>query len=209
MAVSVEPRSAGSTDSGPVDQGRDEPVLLSVDRADRAVEFSAFMMEAWPVLGRTALLLSGDRYRAEELVQHALVKTYVAWNVARVHDPLAYARRVLVNLRIDTWRQLRREVLLAPADLPERESAGPSPMQRREDAEVLVRALRGLPVRRRRIVVLRYLEGLSEREVADLLGLPVGTVKSSSARGLTELRVALGGGQEDNSRMSRQERRPS
>lgn len=174
------------------DRAWDEPVVLA-SSGDRAGEFSAFMREAWPLLGRTALLLSGDRVRAEELVQHALVKTYVAWDVARARDPLAYARRVLVNLRIDAWRQRRREVLLAPADVPEPRQSAVSDAERREDAELLVRALRELPAKRRRIVVLRYLEGMPEKEVAELLGLPLGTVKSSAARGLAELRASLGG----------------
>ncbi len=168
--------------------------MILASSGDRAGEFSAFMREAWPLLGRTALLLTGDRARAEELVQHALVKTYVAWDVARARDPLAYARRVLVNLRIDTWRQRRREVLLAPADIPESSRPELTEAERREDAELLVRALRGLPLKRRRIVVLRYLEGMPEKEVAELLGLPLGTVKSSAARGLAELRVLLGDG---------------
>ncbi|HZL02835.1 MAG TPA: sigma factor [Cellulomonas sp.] len=63
---------------------------------------------------RTAWLLRGDAHRAEELAQQALVRTYAAWSRAGRGDPLAYARRVLVNLRVDTWRR-RRRVLV---DLP-------------------------------------------------------------------------------------------
>ncbi|NTW42199.1 MAG: SigE family RNA polymerase sigma factor, partial [Cellulomonadaceae bacterium] len=70
-----------------------EQVLLVVSRGDRDAEFSAFMAAAAPALGRMALSLCGDAHRAEELVQQAFVRTYVAWGRARDGDPLIYARR--------------------------------------------------------------------------------------------------------------------
>lgn len=156
------------------------------ERIGRDAEFSAFMAEAEPVLGRMAFLLTGDRHRAEELVQQALVRTYVAWPRARDRDPLAYARRVLANARIDAWRKHRREVLTAPGDLPHGGHDGPSGQH--ADRDLLVRALSRLPDRRRRVVVLRYLLDLGEREVADDLGISVGAVKSAASRGLAQLR---------------------
>ena len=74
---------------------QDDPVLrsheLHVDvepvRRDRATEFSEFMAEAQPVLWRMAWLLTGDVHRSEDLVQQALVRTYVAWPRARATDP--------------------------------------------------------------------------------------------------------------------------
>ena len=68
------------------------------------------MATATPALARTAWLLCGDAHRAE-VVQQALMRTYLAWSTARQRDPLAYTRRTLANLRIDTWRKHRREVL--------------------------------------------------------------------------------------------------
>lgn len=156
---------------------------------DRDAEFSAFMVSASPALARTAWLLCGDVHRAEELVQRALMNTYLAWPKARQGDPLAYARRTLANLRIDTWRRHRREVITAPTDLPEPWTAGPAAQH--ADRDQLVRALATLTPRQRRIVVLRHLEGLSEREVADDLGVSLGTVKSTASRGLGQLRAAL------------------
>ncbi|VTR77107.1 RNA polymerase sigma-E factor [Cellulomonas hominis] len=166
------------------------PVPGRATAAGRDAEFAAFMTTAAPALARTAWLLCGDAHQADELVQQALVRTYLAWPRARERDPLAYARRVLANLRIDTWRRRRREVLVDPVDLPH--GAAPSGADRQADRDQLVRALATLSARQRRVVVLRHLEGLSEAEVADDLGVSVGTVKSTASRALARLRDSLG-----------------
>lgn len=158
-------------------------------RRTRDAEFSAFMAEAEPLLVRTAWLLCGDGHRAEELVQTALVRTYVAWPRAKATDPLAYARRVIANARIDSWRKHRREQLLPPEDLPPLQVS--SSEHAHAEREELVQALLQLSVRRRRVIVLRYLLDLPERQVADDLGISLGTVKSTASRGLAQLRVLL------------------
>lgn len=154
---------------------------------DLDAEFTAFMAEHADTLLHTAWLLVGSMDRAEELTQQALVRTYGAWRRAR-EDPLPYARRVLVNLRVDTWRRRRREVLTD--DVPEAgaEAAGHG---RAEDRDQLVRALALLTPRQRRVVVLRYLVDLSEADVAADLGVTTGTVKTTASRGLATLRAAL------------------
>lgn len=157
--------------------------------ADRDAEFTAFATGARAELGRTAWLLTGDTHQAAELVQVALVRTYVAWPRARAGEPLAYARRVLANARIDGWRRRRREVLVAPADLPE--TAAPDDAARHE-RDRLARALATLSPGQRRVVVLRYFVGLSEQETADDLGVSTGTVKAQASRGLRRLREELG-----------------
>lgn len=173
------------------DSGEHVDVLAVGSERIRTGEFEVFAAEAAPALARTAWLLTGDVRQAEELVQQALIRTYLAWPRARSRDPLAYARRTLANLRIDTWRARRREVLTAPAQLPDGVVA--SSAERVAERDQLVRALALLSARTRRVVVLRYLEGLSEREVADDLGVSLGTVKSTASRGLAQLRAALGG----------------
>jgi RNA polymerase sigma-70 factor (sigma-E family) len=190
MPIPLAPRSAAPVDD---DVSHDEVSVLPVGRAPRAgavdAEFTAFMQEHSATLLRTAWLLVGDAHRAEELVQQALVRTYASWSRARADDPLAYARRVLVNLRIDTWRRRRREVLSAPEDLPETGvSAGHGPS---DDRDQLVRALSLLSPRQRRVVVLRHFVGLPEAEVAAELGVSVGTVKSTASRSLATLRRTL------------------
>lgn len=168
-----------------------EVVVDAPAPAGRDAEFTAFMTEAEPLLTRTAWLLCGDAHRAEELVQQTLVRTYVAWPRARAGDPVAYARRTLSNLRIDTWRKHRREVLVEPGAVGPG-TAIPSQAQQHAERDALVRALARLPERRRRVVVLRYLLDLPEHEVADDLDISVGTVKSTAARGLAQLRDLLG-----------------
>ena len=158
--------------------------------ARRDEDFAAFMAESSPALLHTAWLLCGDAHRAEELTQQALVKTYVSWARALRTDPLAYARRTLANQRIDTWRRTRREVLLSPEDMPS--GAVTADTARLVDRDLLARALATLPARQRRIVVLRHFIGLSEAEVADDLGVSVGTVKSTASRALSALRAQLG-----------------
>lgn len=176
---------AVSGDDAPSEHGS----CTAVGAGDRDAEFTAFMAQAAPALARTAWLLCGNEHRAEELVQQALMRTYLSWSTARERDPLAYARRTLANLRIDAWRKHRREVLMAPSEVPEGEiDAG---ADRHAERDRLVRALATLSARQRRVVVLRHLEGLSEREVAEDLGVSVGTVKSTASRGLVRLRTVL------------------
>jgi RNA polymerase sigma-70 factor (sigma-E family) len=163
---------------------------VSDARSDRDEEFIAFVATAREHLGKTAWMLTGDTHLAAELVQDALVRTYVAWPRARQGDPLAYARRVLANARIDLWRRRRRELLQEPAALPEAARISESTVVEQRDE--LVRALARLTSRQRRVVVLRYLVGLTEREVAEDLGVSVGTVKSQASRGLQLLREHLG-----------------
>jgi RNA polymerase sigma-70 factor (sigma-E family) len=164
-------------------------VVPSGPRQGRDVEFAAFMTAQSGELLRTAWLLVGDARQAEELVQAALVRTYAAWNRVRTEDTLRYARRVLANLRVDTWRRRRREVLAAPDAMPEPSETGAQ--ERVDDRDQLVRALALLTPRQRRIVVLRHLVGLSDADVAADLGVSVGTVKSTASRGLATLRAAL------------------
>lgn len=173
-------------------------VVVPPTPMDREREFEAFMLEATPALARTAWLLCGDVHRAEDLVQQALMRTYVSWSTARQRDPLAYTRRVLANLRIDTWRKHRREVLTPLDELPH--EGVDSGADERAERDRLVRALSTLTARQRRIVVLRHLVGLSEREVADDLGVSLGTVKSTASRGLAQLRAALAEGPDGSAR---------
>ncbi|MGY4645199.1 RNA polymerase sigma-70 factor (sigma-E family) [Cellulomonas sp. URHB0016] len=190
VSDSDPPRSPSST-VGP-GLAADETGVLTTGgrRADRDAEFTAFVAAAKGELGKTAWLLTGDAHLAAELVQDALVRTYVAWPRARDGDPLAYARRVLANSRIDMWRRRRREVLSPPASFPDSARLDESVVVDHRDE--LVRALARLTTRQRRVVVLRYLVGLTEREVAADLGVSVGTVKSQSSRGLSLLRTHLG-----------------
>jgi RNA polymerase sigma-70 factor (sigma-E family) len=153
-------------------------------KASRDAEFTAFVDQASPGLVRMAYALTGSADAAHELVQAALVKTYVAWPRIRKGEALAYTRRVVANQRIDTWRSTRREV---STDTPPDAHVATDP--RVEHRDEIVRMLTRLPEQQRKVVVLRYYNDLSEQAVADLLGISVGAVKSAASRGLAALRT--------------------
>jgi len=150
------------------------------------------MDQAGPSLLRTAWFLTGDADHAQELTQAAFVKTYVVWHKIDHDRALAYARRCLVNHKIDVWRATRHEVV---ADFAGAEFE-PGPASRPHDGAVaaadhrddLVRRLSRLPEQQRKIVVLRYYADQSEAAVAEALGISVGAVKSAASRGLASLR---------------------
>lgn len=155
----------------------------------RDEHFEAFVADVGPYLLRIALLLSGDRDHAEDLVQTTFERTYRSWDRARSTDPRAYARKVLMNLRIDRWRGASREVPTAPDTLPQRTT--PSHADAVDNRNEVVRALAELPVAQRRVVVLRHLLDLTESETASELAVSIGTVKSHNARALARLRTLL------------------
>jgi RNA polymerase sigma-70 factor (sigma-E family) len=153
----------------------------------RDEDFGAYVADRRPHLYRSAWLLCGDPHRAEDLVQEALTKLYIAWpRVSRVGNIDAYVRRMLVNGHIDDGRRpWRRERLTA--QLPELAS---TPEPGLESDELWV-ALRALPAGQRRVVVLRHYWGLSIDETAHDLGVGVGTVKSQTSTALAALRRIL------------------
>ena len=164
---------------------------MRLSKADRDTSFSVFMDQAGPALLRTAWFLTGDADRAQELTQAAFVKTYVAWPKIDRNTALAYARRCLVNHKIDVWRATRHEVAAVTATGLEHTSASQShdgAMGTTDHRDDLVRRLSRLPEQQRKIVVLRYYADQSEASVADALGISIGTVKSAASRGLASLR---------------------
>jgi len=191
--VKPEPISFPVPEGSELLENRDaQPRVPVQEVGDRAEQFSAFVASAGPYLLHTAELLCGDKSRAKDLVQATFERTYRSWSKARDGDPRAYARHILVNLRIDGWRRTRRELLYAPVDLPD--TATPDHAAAVVARNSVVRALARLPVKQRRVVVLRHLLDLTEPEVARELGISVGTVKSHNARALARLRVILAEG---------------
>lgn len=153
--------------------------------------FRGFVAARQHALLRTAFLLTGDQGLAEDLVQTALEKTLRRWSVGGEPASLeAYVRRVMYREQVSRWRR-RRLVEVPAADLPEwrLESRGDDAV---EDHLVLQRALQQLGRRQRAVLVLRYFEDLSEQQVADVLGISLGTVKSQAHRGLARLREVFG-----------------
>jgi RNA polymerase sigma-70 factor (sigma-E family) len=151
-------------------------------------EFREFAAAGFPRLRRAAFLLTGHHQQAEDAAQTALVKTYAAWSRIRRDDPYAYARRVLANHITDQWRRPIRERTGAP--VPEQ----PVPRDLAEDVarqRWLLGALAGLTERERLVIVMRHYFDMAEAEVAAVLNIAVGSVKSLNSRGLQKLRVSV------------------
>jgi RNA polymerase sigma-70 factor (sigma-E family) len=153
-----------------------------------ADDFGQFMASRWPGLVRLAYGLTGDRWVAEDIAQAALASAYAAWwRVRRADDPDAYVRRILINACNSRFRRRRvTEDPRAMAELPDSRLADPSDIVGERAA--LIAAVRQLPPRQRAIVVLRYLEDLSDAQVAVVLGCSAGTVRSQASRALAKLR---------------------
>ncbi|MEU1087433.1 SigE family RNA polymerase sigma factor [Streptomyces sp. NPDC005576] len=151
--------------------------------------FSSYVRARGPVLLRTARSLTANPSDAEDLLQTALAKTYVAWERIEDHGALdGYVRRALVNTRTSQWRK-RKVDEYACDDLPEPATApAPDPAEHQSLHDAMWRAVLKLPDRQRAMVVLRYYEDLSEVQTAEVLGVSVGTVKSAVSRALRKLR---------------------
>ncbi|MEU3857896.1 SigE family RNA polymerase sigma factor [Streptomyces sp. NPDC028722] len=163
-------------------------------------EFTAYVQERRASLYATAYHLTGDRFAAEDLLQSALFSTYRAWE--RISDKAAvggYLRRTMTNLHISAWR--RRKLNEYPTEeLPETPGETDA-MRGTELRAVLWQALARLPELQRTMLVLRYYEGRTDPEIAEILGISVGTVKSSIWRSLRRLRddEVLGFGRDEES----------
>jgi RNA polymerase sigma-70 factor (sigma-E family) len=139
-------------------------------------------------LVRLASLLLDDVGASEEIVQEAYIRVYE--RLQQVNDPLPYLRRTVVNLSRSALRHrqvVRRHAPLPPPDAPGADEGAYDAVARRDITE----ALRSLPRRQREAVVLRYFGDLSEAEVASIMGVTLGTVKSSCSRGLDALAAHL------------------
>jgi RNA polymerase sigma-70 factor (sigma-E family) len=151
--------------------------------------FQEFYAAQYGRLRRLGYWLTGDWGQAEELAQEALVRSWWRWPVVRRLDrPGDYARRVLVNRHRSLLRRAMVEARYAARLRVEAVVA----FDGYEDAAVLAAALRRLTPRQRAVVVLRFQEDLPVAEVARLLRMSGGTVKSTSNRALARLRSQLG-----------------
>jgi RNA polymerase sigma-70 factor (sigma-E family) len=165
------------------DPGRGVDVTQAQD-----AEFTEFVVGSLRRLLHAGDLLTGDRGRAEDLVQHGLAKAYERWPSIRNGTPEAYVRRTMLNHYLNWWRRSRprEQRLLLDEGAP---AAGDHAAEvARRDA--VQRGLALLTRRERAVVVLRYWFQLSEAEIAVELGVRPGTVKSTCARALARLRTS-------------------
>ena len=158
--------------------------------ADREAAFSDFYAAAWPRLIRTTYAVAGDLATAEDALQTAFAAAYKSWRqVSTADNPLAYVRRMATNAAISHHRKAHTRRERPVHRLPE----APTPQ---EADDVFARGemwatIQQLAPRQRAVVVLRYYEGLSEREIAEVLSCRPGTVKSQASAALDNLRRSL------------------
>jgi RNA polymerase sigma-70 factor (sigma-E family) len=150
-------------------------------------DFDQFVRDSSPRLLRMAYLLTGDRGHAEDVVQTALLQVARKWRRIR-GEPAPYARRAVVNLAKNHWRDRFRR--------PHESTATIEPCSAPPDADVLLQqvllpAVLDLPARQRAVLVLRYFQDLSVEQTAAALGCSTGTVKSQAHHALGKLREAL------------------
>jgi RNA polymerase sigma-70 factor (sigma-E family) len=140
---------------------------------------------------KLAALLLDDTASCEDVVQEAFIRVHSARS--RVRDPektLAYLRQTVVNLSRSTLRRRLIGMRLAPKPMPDMASAEEGAYDLLEK-DALIQALKGIQRRQREVLVLRYFSDLTESQVANLLGISVGSVKAYGSRGIEALRVRM------------------
>lgn len=158
-------------------------------RQSSEAEYSEFATSVWPQLYRTAVMIVGDRHLAEDLVQSALVKTYIAWPKLRETDKAhAFTRRVMVNVARDwfrkhSWTHENTTSVATEEGVPRSDHSAAL-----VDRITLAHVLQTLPLGQRSVIALRFLDDLSVQETADLLNVTSGTVKSQTSAALAALR---------------------
>lgn len=157
------------------------------------MRFEEFAAARSPALLRYAMLLSGDREEARDIVQEVLTRALVKWTrIGAIEEPYGYVRRMVTNEFLSLRRRRRlwtvplgREALDGPA--APRAAADP------DGDDELWQLLGTLPRQQRVVIVLRYYEGLTDHEIADVLGCRAGTVRGYASRALSALRIELTG----------------
>lgn len=153
-----------------------------LDSDDARDSFTAWVAARRDSLLRSTYLLTGDRQRAEDLLQEALVKVARRWGRLRDTNPDAYIRKVIYHDSVSWWRS-RREVPVAEVRDVVRQQDGAA-----DQGMLIQQALARLTAKQRAVIVLRYVEDLTEVEAAGALGVSVGTVKSQTSAALRRLR---------------------
>lgn len=153
-------------------------------------EFAAVYRAHLAPLLRLAHVLCGHPQQAEDAVAEAFARVFPRWRRGAVAEPGAYLRRAVVNELTSRGRRRRLEV----REERRRSAAGRAatdPDDGVAERDAVMAALRRLPMGQRAVLALRFYEDMPEKDVAAVLGLSVGTVKSQCARGLERLRREL------------------
>lgn len=156
-----------------------------------ADDFEAYLVANWDALHRFSYLTIGNKQDAEDALQEAAANLWRHWaRVRAAGDPTAYMRRAIVNARISAWRKSRRMVAYADMEayLPHANDA-----QSRLDSIVAADLLRTMPRKQRAIVVMRFLEDMTFRDIAEICGITEAAARSSAHRSLLAMRAAITG----------------
>jgi RNA polymerase sigma-70 factor (sigma-E family) len=169
--------------------------MIEWPRTGRArTEFETFVAQSADELLRTGYLIVWDLAEAEDLVQDTLVRVARRWpRVRRMKHPIAYARKILVNLALDgrARHARRREELDGCLSDGRADHKAERAVAQVALHSSVIDALGTLPPRQRAVLVLRYFADLTEADVAEALGCSLGTVKSTASRGLARLHEQL------------------
>jgi len=153
-----------------------------------ARDFDRFMQERTPHLLRLARVLTRNRQDAEDLTQEALLRLHTQWKrVSAAADMTRYANRVMVNCHLDRQKRAGAEIV----GLVDEGAPRVDPTSRVDERLAIREALTRLPGRQRTIVVLRFYEQLTTREIGDLMGIEESSVRSGLARALDTLHSAV------------------
>jgi RNA polymerase sigma-70 factor (sigma-E family) len=152
---------------------------------ERDARFREFVEARWPALVRFGYVLTGDAGHAEDLVQHALERCWRRWGRIEADSPERYVKAAMANLSASRWRRRRfDEVELADGHALPVGGGEESHAVR----DLVWREIQLLPPRMRAVLVLRWLEDMTEAETAAALGCSVGSVKSQASRAMARLR---------------------
>jgi RNA polymerase sigma-70 factor (sigma-E family) len=155
------------------------------------VTFEEFAAARLPAVLKFAAVLTGDRGLAEDVVQEVLIRANARWQmIENLPRPEAYIRKMIVNEYL-TWRRRSWRLVLSGAGSDIDGLPAPDPAAGYAEREAMLAELGKLPRRQRTVVVLRYYEGLSNQEIAEVLGCTPGTVRSHASRALAALRIEL------------------
>jgi RNA polymerase sigma-70 factor (sigma-E family) len=174
-----------------VDADDELPATVVVEPA-ATIDLHTLYDAHWRYLVRLAVLLVDDVHSAEDVVQDAFVALHRRAGALRDPDAaLAYLRTSVLNLSrsVIRRRQVARKHLKVaePDDAPAADQA----VLLRDEHRAALRAVRALPRHQREVLILRYWSGLSEREIAAMLGITPGSVKSAASRGMAALHKKL------------------
>lgn len=181
--------------------------LLLVGSGESGMDFDAFVRARLHSLIRYAALLTGSRELAEDIVQEALIKAHLKWKrISVMERPEPYVKRMVTNVFLSsTRRRLLRTVELQAAHTEvAKGDRPPSHEQTTVDRDALLAEISRLPRQQRAVLVLRFYEGLSDREIAEVLGCRAGTVRGYAFRALSALRIELDEWRTDDSRLQQE-----